>query len=220
MHTNVLYSFRRCPYAMRARLAFLSAEIEIRLREIELKNKPHDMLLASPKGTVPVLVKLEENTPTLVIDESLDIMHWALNQNDPQDLLRKGDGKSVINMDGLIAENDAEFKSWLDKYKYYDRFPEQSQQYYQQQGEVFLEKLEALLEKHEFLYFDTPCLADIAIFPFVRQFSMVEKSWMSTDEFPMLKNWLAYWQNSVEFSKAMVKFEPWLMSNKEYLFGK
>ncbi|MBM7070859.1 glutathione S-transferase [Shewanella sp. 202IG2-18] len=220
MHTNILYSFRRCPYAMRARLAILFAGVKVTLREIELKNKPQAMLDASPKGTVPVFVKLEENTPILVIDESLDIMHWALNQNDSSNILRKGDGQRVINMDSLIAQNDAEFKLWLDKYKYCDRFPEQPQEYYQEQGEKFLSRLEALLENNVFLYSKQPCLADIAIFPFVRQFSLVDKAWIESQEFPYLKKWLAYWQSSKEFEIAMEKFEPWLMNNKEYLFGK
>ena len=220
MHSHILYSFRRCPYAMRARLAFLFSNTQVLLREIELKNKPQTMLEASPKGTVPVLVKLEENTPTLVIDESLDIMHWALNQNDPKNLLRKTDSNCVIEMDALISENDDEFKTWLDKYKYADRFPEQSQTYYQQQGETFLQKLETLLEQTQFLYDDNPCLADIAIFPFVRQFAHVDKAWLDSYELPKLKAWLNFWQESSEFIQAMEKFEPWLNHNNEYLFGK
>ena len=220
MHSNILYSFRRCPYAMRARLAFLFSQTQVLLREIELKNKPEAMLEASPKGTVPVLVKLEEGTPVLVIDESLDIMHWVLNQNDPENLLRKTDCQSVIEMDSLISENDNEFKGWLDKYKYADRFPEETQKYYQTQGEVFLQKLECLLEKNKFLFAETPSLADIAIFPFVRQFANVDKAWLSSDAFPNLKIWLNYWQDSHIFIQAMEKFEPWLNNHEEYLFGK
>ncbi len=220
MNPNILYSFRRCPYAIRARLAFVFAGIQVSLREIELKNKPQEMLTASPKGTVPVLVKLEEETPVLVIDESLDIMHWALNQNDPLSLLRKTDGQTVIKMDSLISENDFEFKVWLDKYKYFDRFPEQPQSYYQENCEKYLQKLEALLEENLFLFSNKPCLADIAIFPFIRQFSKVEDSWLNTNHFPKLKNWLAHWQEISEFQKVMIKFEPWIVNNQEYLFGK
>ncbi len=221
MHSDILlYSFRRCPYAIRVRLALLYSQAQVLVREIELKNKPQAMLDVSPKGTVPVLVKRAEDRPVLVIDESLDIMHWALNQNDPENLLRKADSDCVIKMDALISENDNGFKGWLDKYKYAGRFPEHPQAYYRHQGEDFLQKLEDLLRQNRFLFSDKPCLADIALFPFVRQFAHVDKAWSAANEFPELKIWLDYWQNSPVFIRAMEKFEPWLNNGKAYLFGK
>ena len=136
-----LYSFRRCPYAMRARLALLFAELPVELREIVLKNKPSQMLAISPKGTVPVL-QLPEGR---VIEESREIMIWALEQNDKQGLL---DAKLIKQANDLLDNNDDEFKHWLNHYKYADRYPEMSQAEYQERGEVFLQSLETLLNKN------------------------------------------------------------------------
>lgn len=132
----ILYSFRRCPYAIRARMAIIYASIPVEIREVELKNKPEDMLAISPKGTVPVL----EITNGAVIEESLDIMRWALAQHDLEHWLR------FSNEAGrLIKWNDGDFKYYLDRYKYADRFPDFSQENYRKQAEVFLTELEARL---------------------------------------------------------------------------
>lgn len=178
----VLYSYRRCPYAMRARMALRYAGVVVDIHEISLKDKPQAMLTASPKGTVPVLV-LEDGT---VIDESLDIMHWALAQNDPEDWQREADNRAQQ----LIAENDGHFKRALDRYKYAVRFPEHPPEFYRAEGQMFLLMLERLLEQHAYLLDDYPSVADIAIFPFVRQFAGVDSAWFDTAPYPCLKAWL------------------------------
>ncbi|KZY32272.1 hypothetical protein A3730_18670, partial [Alcanivorax sp. HI0044] len=145
--SNCLYSFRRCPYAMRARLAILFAGLQVELREVTLKNKPAQMLAISPKGTVPVLLLADG----AVIQESRDIMVWALEQQDPQGLL---DATVLDQANALIEQNDNEFKYWLDRYKYADRHVEMTQTEYRQRGEGFLRVLEALLESRAYLLGD------------------------------------------------------------------
>src|SRR5690554_6636487 len=146
-----LYSFRRCPYAMRARLAIVLAELKVELREIVLKNKPAQMLAISPKGTVPVLELVEaDGFSRRVIEESRDILQWALEQHDPQAVL----DVEPASAQALIEQNDNEFKHWLDRYKYSDRYPELSQLEYRERGEVFLQVLENLLAKHKYLLGD------------------------------------------------------------------
>src|SRR5690554_5339291 len=162
----ILYSFRRCPYAMRARLGILFAGLQVELREIVLRNKPAQMLAISPKGTVPVL-QLPDGQ---VIDESLDIMRCALQLQDPQQLL---DESTLTQGYALIEQNDRQFKHWLDRYKYADRYPEMTQLEYRLQGEVFLQQLEQLLNQ-SFLLGDKISLADIGIMPFIRQFAHVD----------------------------------------------
>src|SRR5690554_4185595 len=139
-----LYSFRRCPYAIRARLALAFAGLPVELREVVLKNKPAAMLAISPKGTVPVLELLEDGSAEpRVIEESREIVEWALRKCDPQGLLRA----DLARADALIDHNDNEFKHWLDRYKYADRHPQLPQSAYQQQGELFLQVLEQHLAK-------------------------------------------------------------------------
>lgn len=129
---NTLYSFRRCPYAMRARLALRYSGVPLEIVEVSLKAKPAAMLALSPKGTVPVL-----SVDGRVIDESLDIMRWALAQHDPQDWLLKDDGPAQQRIEALIAENDQVFKLHLNRYKYAERYPEQPMEYYRSQGKYF-----------------------------------------------------------------------------------
>ena len=196
----ILYTFRRCPYAMRARLAITYAGIEVEHREILLKAKPQAMLNVSPKGTVPVLV-LEGGQ---VIDESLDIMLWALQQHDPKDWLSH-QAQALT----LIDINDNTFKPWLDKYKYAERFPEHSKAYYRKQGETFLQTLETLLAQHTFLHASQPSLADYAIFPFIRQFAFVDKTWFE-QTYPKLQAWLSQHLQSSLFEKIMAKQPLWI----------
>jgi len=196
-----LYTFRRCPYAMRARLALLYADIGVEYREIELRHKPQTMLNVSPKATVPVL-QLESGQ---IIDESLDIMLWALKQHDPEDWLAH-----QTQALKLIDENDTTFKAWLDKYKYSDRFPEYSQTYYREQAERFLQKLETHLEEHTFLLETHPTLVDFALFPFVRQFAFVDKAWFDQAPYPKLQTWLNHHLESGIFEKVMVKRPIWM----------
>ena len=198
----ILYSFGRCPYAMRARLAIDAAGIEVETREILLKDKPKEMLAASAKGTVPVLVLPNGE----VIDESLDIMFWALEQNDPKNLL---DDKIFKSANSLIQENDLSFKSSLDKYKYSVRFPEKSEQEYRSNCEVFLTEIEKHLNQNEFVLGANQTIADITIFPFIRQFAFVDKAWFDASPYEKLKSWLSNHLESEAFERIMVKREVW-----------
>lgn len=196
MTRPILYSYRRCPYAMRARMALRYAGISVETREVVLGDKPRHMLAVSPKGTVPVLVLPDGK----VIDESLDIMAWALAQQDP-------DGWLTDNrlFQELITENDGSFKRALDQYKYATRFPEQSAEVYRQQGERFLARLEALLSEHAYLLSEKLTQADVAIFPFIRQFSMVDTDWFAEAPYPHLRQWLAGLLASELFNGVMQK---------------
>ena len=206
-----LYSFRRCPYAMRARLALLFAELPVELREIVLKNKPSQMLAISPKGTVPVL-QLPEGR---VIEESREIMIWALEQNDKQGLL---DAKLIKQANDLLDKNDDEFKHWLNHYKYADRYPEMSQAEYQERGEVFLQSLETLLNKNAYLLGDSISIADIGIMPFVRQFAHVDRDVFYGLPYPKLQSWLQDWLEHPLFKQAMTKFDPWQEGDEVIIF--
>lgn len=192
-----LYSYRRCPYAMRARMALKYACIPVEIREISLKDKPAHMLQVSPKGTVPVLVLPSGK----VIDQSLEIMHWALQQRDVDGWL----SVDAAVMHELIDENDTGFKQALDRYKYAIRFPAQSAQDYRSQGEGFLSKLERRLEQTSFLVADTLSLADIAIFPFIRQFAAVDTNWFESAAYLKLKVWLKSMVESELFKSVMEK---------------
>ena len=201
-----LYSFRRCPYAMRARLGLVFAEQKVELREIVLRDKPAPMLAISPKGTVPVLaLPASEGAQPRVIEESREIVEWALAQNDPQGLLNT----NTAHANALIDENDNAFKHWLDRYKYADRHPQQSQLAYRQQGEVFLRQLEALLAKNTYLLGDRISIADIALRPFVRQFAHVDRDVFYSLPYPHLQQWLLAWLEHPAFKKIMVKYTPW-----------
>ena len=197
-----LYSFRRCPYAMRARLGILFAELQVELREITLKNKPPQMLAISPKGTVPVLQLLDGT----VIEESREIMIWALAQRDSQGLLN---AETLLEANALIDKNDNEFKYWLDRYKYADRHIEMSQTEYRQKGEAFLQLLEELLTKNPYLLGKSVTLADIGIVPFVRQFAHVDRDIFYSLPYPNLQRWLQDWLQHPLFLQAMTKFQPW-----------
>ena len=197
MPLPILYSYRRCPYAMRARMAIKYANVSVDIRDIALKEKPAEMLIASPKGTVPVLV-LQNGQ---VLEQSLDIMYWALQQRDIDGWLTAD--KPLTQR--LIAENDGSFKQALDKYKYAIRFPEQSVEFYRAQAEVFLQKLERLLAKSVFLLGDKVSLADIALFPFIRQFSGVDPVWFEAAAYLKLKAWLKQLVDSDLFVDIMQK---------------
>lgn len=200
----ILYSFRRCPYAIRARLAIKMSQIKLELREVVLADKPSEMLTASPKATVPVLV-LPDGT---VIDESIDIMYWALNQHDPGNWLSEN-ADVVKQTNQLVNLNDNEFKLHLDHYKYADRFPDKSKHDYRKQGEVFLQQLESLLSENQFLLGDRVTLSDIAIFPFVRQFAFVDKDWFEQSHYKKLQQWLENILKSDLFKQVMIKRPQW-----------
>ncbi|WP_034106137.1 glutathione S-transferase [Pseudomonas lurida] len=196
MNETLLYSFRRCPYAMRARLALRYSGVCVRIIEVSLKAKPAEMLALSPKGTVPVLSVNGE-----VIDESLAIMQWALAQHDPDNWRLQGD-PSVL---ALIDENDQGFKYHLDRYKYAERYPEYPMEHYRAEGEVFLQKLEGLLEDRAYLLAHHPSLADMALAPFVRQFAHVDRDWFARAPYPRLQRWLEAFLQSPLFIGVMAK---------------
>jgi glutathione S-transferase len=199
----VLYSFRRCPYAMRARMAIYQANIKCELREVVLKEKPDAMLSLSKKGTVPVLLTPEQE----VIDQSCDVMHWALNQNDPDNWLNEDASQSQL----LIDYNDNEFKYYLDRYKYHVGYPEQSQEYYRENAESFLKLIEKQLNENEgiALLGNRISFADIAIFPFIRQFAMVDIEWFKNSPYDAIKKWFSSIEQSELFQNCMKKYEQW-----------
>ena len=192
-----LYTYRRCPYAIRSRLALHQANIDYESIEISLKDKSSEFLALSPKGTVPVLVDIDG----AVIEESLEIMLWALNQNDPAGWLLNDEHASRE----LIDENDLNFKKNLDRYKYADRFPEHSKEYYRSQCEIFLNLLNDKLQSNLCLMAKRISLADVAIFPFIRQFSLVDEDWFLNSKYQELKKWLNDLTNTQMFQEVMKK---------------
>ncbi|MBV6822912.1 glutathione S-transferase [Pseudomonas sp. PD9R] len=197
---TTLYSFRRCPYAMRARMALRYCGVAVDIVEVSLKAKPAEMLALSSKGTVPVL-----SVDGRVIDESLDIMRWALAQNDPQDWLLKDDSFGALWMNKLIEANDQTFKVHLNRYKYAERYPEHPMEFYRGEGEAFLRKLDEMLEGRDYLLADHPSLADVALMPFVRQFAHVDREWFAQTPYVRLQAWLQRFLESELFTSIMKK---------------
>lgn len=202
----ILYSFRRCPYAMRARLAVAISARRCELREVKLSSKPEAMLTASPKGTVPVFVLPDGR----VIDESLDIMRWALASNDPEGWLARDDA-------ALIALNDGPFKHDLDCYKYPERHGSDPI-IHRASGAAFLDELEARLAHAEQLCGQNRGLADAAIMPFVRQFAAVDREWFDAQPLPHLQAWLANHIASPLFQTVMVRIKPWAPDDEPVIF--
>ena len=197
----VLYTFRRCPYAMRARLALSASGMDVRVREVVLRDKPAAMLEANPKGTVPVLV-LESGE---VIDESLDVMRWALAKADPEGWL----AADAAETDALIAQNDGPFKRTLDRYKYPDRHGSDPLAH-RTEGLTILQGLAARIEANGGqLCGPAPTLADMAIFPFVRQFAATDAAWWANAAPEPLQAWLAGHVESPRFQAIMAKFPRW-----------
>lgn len=197
----LLYSYRRCPYAMRARMALRQAGIVVQSIEIHLREKPAHLLEISPKATVPVL-QLTDGT---VLEQSLDIMYWALQQRDSENWLMAECAHLQKKATDLIAENDSSFKQALDRYKYPERYPEQPQLTYRANGECFLHKLENCLQGQGQLCQQGISFADIAIFPFIRQFAAVDSQWFATSPYPRLREWLAGHLASALFKDIMAK---------------
>lgn len=198
----ILYSFRRCPYAIRARMALYYAGVQVELREILLRDKPASMLAASTKGTVPVLLLPEG----VVLDESYEVMRWALEQSDPD---QWWDSSLTAEVDALIQQNDGSFKVCLDHYKYADRYPEHAVEYYRSQAEIFLTVLEKKLTAGVYLFGDNVSISDVAIFPFIRQFAFVDKDWFDQAPYPKLQHWLSDFLASEIFSAVMDKHKVW-----------
>ncbi|OYY79034.1 MAG: glutathione S-transferase [Sphingomonas sp. 28-62-20] len=197
MDHHVLYSFRRCPYAMRARLALASSGTQYELREVRLSDKPAALLLASPKGTVPVLLTVDGT----VIEESLAIMRWALEIQDPEGWLARDDP-------ALIAANDCIFKHHLDRYKYPNAHGSEPDSH-REMGLHFLRELDARVAIAGQLCGAVRGLADAAILPFVRQFAKVDRNWFEAQPLPCLKAWLANHLTSELFDRIMHRAEPW-----------
>jgi glutathione S-transferase len=202
--TPVLYSFRRCPYAMRARMALQAAGVEVELREIVLKAKPVELLQVSPKGTVPVLVLPFGR----VIEQSLDIMLWVLQQSDPQRWLPTNQA-AMDDMLANIALNDGPFKQALDRYKYPARFGLADGLGYREQGAALLQQWEVRLTAQPCLSGARWGLLDAAIAPFVRQFAHTDPDWFAAQHWPQLQRWLAGFEASAAFAAAMHKVPAW-----------
>ena len=199
----ILYSFRRCPYAIRARLALLQAGVEVELREVDLRHKPAELLACSPAATVPVL----DLGGGQVLSESLDIVRWALAQQDSDGWLARGE---PARDQRLVALTDGEFKHWLDRTKYAERFPEHSASVYRAAAErCLIELLEAALGASGHLGGEAPNWADAAIFPFVRQFAGIDTAAWAASPWPATQRWLADWLNSARFATCMIKQPVW-----------
>ena len=207
----ILYSLRQCPYAMRARMGLLLAKQPVILRDVDMKNKPTDMLTASPKATVPVLV-IDQSS---VIDQSLDIMLWALSKNDPNQLLH-GDQVAMLE---LIHHTDNEFVEVLKKYKAASRYHDVEKDSYRLHCEAYINDLEQRLTQHQYIMDDSPSLADYAILPFIRQFSRVERQWYRQAPYPSTQRWLNKHYQQTVFTQAMAPCEPWNKGDAAILFG-
>jgi len=224
---------------MRARLALMHCGARCILREVTLKDKPAQMLGASSKGTVPVLILqphrvIDESIdimlilqPHRVIDESIDIMRWAMNENPSRNTQNANawqttEAMNTDEVNALINQNDFEFKEHLDKYKYSDRHPEHPQHYYLERAMPFLERLENRLAKSTYLGGGQFGFPDAAILPFIRQFSMVEPKTFDSLALPNLQRWLAQSLKSDLFVSVMAKYPIWQAQSTEepLVFGK
>lgn len=216
----ILYTFRRCPYAMRARLALAASGCQVLLREIVLRQKPAHMLEVSPKGTVPVLLLADQT----VIEQSIDIMWWALEQSDPEQLLPKGAERE--QMQHLIISNDGVFKAALDRYKYPPRYinehadltPDQFAQHHQALGAKYLWELDQRLSSHDYLLGPRLSMADLAIAPFVRQYAHTNREWFQKQDWKYLQCWLQRFLESSRFARIMHKYAPWQEGDLPVLF--
>lgn len=227
MALPVLYSLRNCPYAMRARLAIFKSAQPVALRDVVLTNKPPEMILASAKATVPVLVlnEIEQKSgesaaavATNVIDESLDIMLWSLKHSDPHDLLHSESPEKLSAMLVLINDFDLEFKQRIEAYKCAKRYHEDNLIECRIACEDYIKKLEIRLTQHPFLFSEKESLADIALLPFIRQFARIERQWYLQSPYPKLKKWLNNYLQSAMFTKVMAKHPLWLDSGEEVIF--
>lgn len=211
MKSPVLYSLARCPYAIRARMALLYAEQDVLLRAISMKEKPIDMLNISPKGTVPVLLLPNGQ----VIDESLDIMMWALTKNDPNSIL----GPDMNLMMEIINHFEDGFRPIINAYKEARRGKLDSSEGFRDQGEVFIQVIEDKLKSHNYLFGDHICLADITIFPFIRQYANVEKKWFKSTGHIQVAAWLERIIEGDIFKRTMRKAPLWLEQKEDILFS-
>jgi glutathione S-transferase len=208
----ILYSFRRCPYAIRARLSIAASGEQVELREILLRDKAPEFLETSPSATVPCL-KADDT----VIDESLEIMLWALQRADPENWLRPEEG-DLDEMLALIADCDGPFKRNLDRYKYDTRYPDADRETEKAGAADFLWHLERRLTDRPWLFGSRGSLADYAILPFVRQFANADRSWFDSQDWTSLKAWLEAFENSFRFQSVMPKWSPWRAGDTPVFF--
>ena len=207
----ILYSFRRCPYAMRARMAIHISGQKCQLREVLLRDKPPSMLEYSAKGTVPVLI-LQDGK---VIDESLDVIDWALNLNDPDDWQRSKDKEKTKE---LIKINDGEFKYHLDRYKYSKRYDNEDPEFYKKKCLKFIESINNELNNSKYIFDDNISYADIVVLPFIRQFRIADIEWFDSLPYDNLKKWLSRFLDSSLLNSSMKKYDLWKEGDKSIVF--
>lgn len=221
MSLPYLYSLQHCPYAMRARLGILLSNEQVWVRAIKLNNKPQAFLAVSKKGTVPILILDDRQGPdhAVVVDESLDIMLWALKNSDPQNLLYSDNPNALPEMLTNIERFERDFVEVLEKYKYAGRFRDFSQLFYRRQCELFIQELEQRLDQHDYFMGPSPSLMDYALLPFIRQFAKVERQWYMQSQYVNVRDWLNRHLQQPLFTKAMAKFPLWVENEEAFLLG-
>lgn len=208
MDLAILYSFRRCPYAIRARYMLALLNTKVILREVVLKHKPQALLDLGGRSSVPQLLDSHGNR----YPESMDIIHWALSKTEQRELAQSLLPSSGVRRNKIrvwLWYNDHVFKFWLDRYKYADRYPERCQSEYRAHGEVFLRRLNHRLSYSAYVLGEQLTLADIVVFPFIRQFAAVDSAWFAQAEYPHLKRWLNGFLDSDLFASVMKKYPAW-----------
>ena len=205
----ILYSFRRCPYAMRARMALKTSEVKVILREVILREKPDAMIAASPKATVPVLVLPNK----MVIDQSINIMRWSLQKNDPHNWLKYEKQANTI-----IDQADGPFKTALDRYKYHTRYEDANPEIEQIKALEILKQWNDIIGNKICFFGSHNGLADYAIFPFVRQFANHNRSWFNIQDIPNIQRWLEAHLASGFFQSIMHKYPQWQSGDKSTIF--
>lgn len=213
MSLPILYSLRRCPYAMRARLGLLAAGQPVLIRDIVTKNKPPELFTASPKGTVPVLV-VDDMT---VIDESIDIILWALSKSDEQDLLRSNECALRQEIMELVRLNDDQFIPDLEQYRAASRYHDEKAEVARDQCLKFIDQIEQRLIHAPFLFGERISVADIALFPLISQFSRVDRKWFVAAHYKGIERWLTQLYNSTLYAKAMQQYPQWVTSGEQFL---
>ena len=215
MTTDLLYSFRRCPYAIRVRWALLICEIKVEIREVDLKNKPIEFLNQSSTQTVPILIKRNGE----IIEESLDIILWAISESKKKSLKNYINNKKQEAIFEIINENDHKFKYHLDRFKYSARYNQSEEDYHFHAAIQYIKKWNKLLSENRWFFGDNPSIADWCIWPFVRQFKIACESQEKINYFEEpIKKWLGNFENHKNFEKLMHKYEPWEPSAKRKYF--
>ena len=204
MKYPILYSFKRCPYAMRARMAILLTNTKCEIREVKLSNKPMSMIRASEKGTVPVLITINNK----IYDESLDIIEWVLKRNNIFDKTHNSSESEVS--DSLISQFDKDFKFHLDRYKYSSRYIKEEKLRHRDACLFILKEIELIHSKDTWFFGKEINKIDICLLPFIRQYRIADIDWFdSLDEIPVIQNWLNYFLESELLKNIMINYKPW-----------